>query len=700
LQNANFTDVDSINDMTKASRTDLPIDPKRLWRRYAFAIVALFVLMLVSHMSARQAAIIAKADATIVNDAGRQRMLSQQILYLTSQNIHGDVSDRGNQRLQQSIGALESRHQALSAMAQDNDLLRHAYFGETDGPSLDTLVEQFLRDARIASIGEEAVARRAFDRMRQISQRDLLDLLDKAVARHEMAAAYQANRLALIRNAALVAALLTLILEVLLVLRPANLVTRNTLTALHRKTGALETAQNEVKQRTRQLAAMCDVVKHDAMHDALTGLANRRHLRRELAERCENIDESESGLALFQIDLDSFKDINDTLGHEAGDHVLVNVATVLRQCLRDNDFIARTGGDEFVIVTGDCADHETLDTIAGRLIEALAKPVDYNGALCSPSVSIGIETYLKALEGRPLDVDTILSNADIALYRAKEKGRNRSEFFNEAMRVEVEESRSLGDDIIRAIERDEFFPVYQVQVAAGGRGVHGVEALARWQHPEKGEIAPWRFLPVAARLGITDDIDDAILRHSLNDVAAWRAAGLDVPNLSVNVSARRLADPDLIPRLRDMAIPPGTVSFEVLESVFADRMDDALRFTLDSLDEMGIAIEVDDFGTGHASLLALLSLRPDRLKIARELIDPAPTSSEHRAVLESIMQIARALDTEVVAEGIETEEHAVLSEDIGVDILQGFHFCRPLRENEAAERIVAIAQAAGQTRAA
>jgi EAL domain-containing protein (putative c-di-GMP-specific phosphodiesterase class I) len=193
---------------------------------------------------------------------------------------------------------------------------------------------------------------------------------------------------------------------------------------------------------------------------------------------------------------------------------------------------------------------------------------------------------------------------------------------------------------------------------------------------------------------MTDSIDDAILRHALKDVAGWHAAGIAMPNLSVNVSATRLADPTLIPRLREMNIPPGTVSFEVLESIFADKIDDGLRHTLDALDEMGIAIEVDDFGTGHASLLALLALRPNRLKIARELIDPAPTSTEHHAVLESIMQIAKALDTEVVAEGIETEEHAVLSEEIGVHILQGFHFCRPLPAIEAATRIIDITAAA------
>lgn len=685
-----MTDMDMATTDTRESR----IDPRRLWRRYIFAIALLLVLVLVSHISARHATEVAAADVSVINDAGYQRMLGQRTLYFATL-VREDDDPVLRKALETTIDTLEERHETLRATAIDGGFLHDSYFGDAGSGSLDAILTRFIADARVVADRDNPAARDALARISHVGPSLLLDLQHAAVNRHEALARRNAYLLSAVHRISLIAALLTLLLEIIMIFRPADLATRRTLEALEKKTGALETAREALDRRNRDLAAMRDAAEHDALHDTLTGLANRRFLRRELAERCAAMDGPDSGFALVRIDLDRFKEINDTLGHAAGDGVLVHVADVLRSCLRENDVAARIGGDEFVVLTAGSDDRETLTALATRMVETLAQPVECAGALCSFDISIGIEIGVACDDGSALDPEMVLSNADIALFSAKEKGRNRFEFFTEAMRAQVEESRALGDDLIRAIANDEFFPVYQVQVESGGRSVHGVEALARWRHPEKGEIAPWRFLPVAARLGITEDIDDAILRQSLVDFSGWREAGLDVPNLSVNVSARRLADPELIPRLRAMDIPPGHVSFEVLESVLADRMDDTLRFTLDALDDMGIAIEVDDFGTGHASLLALLSLRPDRLKIARELIDPAPDSPQHRAILESIMQIARSLDTEVVAEGIETEAHAALVEEIGAHQMQGFYFCRPLPEPEAARRIAEITAAAG-----
>jgi len=688
-----MTDMDMAS--TNADASESAFDPRRLWRRYILAITLLLVLVLVSHLSARQATQVAAADVGVINDAGYQRMLSQRTLYLASLVRSADEDPSLRSALTVTIDALEDNHVRLSDMARESRFLQESYFGETQGGSLDALLVRFVTDARVVADIDNPAARDAFARMRRIGPTVLLDLQHAAVNRHEALARRNATMLSVVHRISLIAALLTLLLEITMIFRPADRATRRTLEALEKKTGALEAAHETLDRRNHDLATMRDAAEHDALHDTLTGLANRRYLRRELVERCERVAEPGGGFSVLRIDLDRFKEINDTLGHAAGDGVLVHVAAVLRSCLRENDVAARIGGDEFVVLTSGSDDRETLTEIASRIVGMLSEPVECAGAMCSFDISIGIEAGAACDDGSPLDPELMLSNADIALFSAREKGRNRFEFFTEAMRAGVEESRALGDDLIRAVANDEFFPVYQVQVVSGDRSVHGVEALARWRHPEKGEIAPWLFLPVAARLGITEDIDEAILRQALVDFAGWREAGLDVPNLSVNVSARRLADPELIPRLRAMDIPAGCVSFEVLESVLADRMDDTLRFTLDAIDEMGIAIEVDDFGTGHASLLALLSLRPDRLKIARELIDPAPTSAEHRAILESIMQIARSLDTEVVAEGIETEAHARLVEEIGAQQMQGFHFCRPVPAPEAARRIAEIAAAAG-----
>ena len=690
-----------MNSMTSVGPRDWRIDPERLWRRYIIALMVLLGFVLASHLSARHTVETAAFDAHVINDAGRQRMLGQRVLALSAR-VAGD-GDTVERRVELGILAenLEASHRSLSAMGNEHALLYPAYFEGPEGDSLDTMLTQYVADARIIARGNGPAATAALARLRAIGSGGLLGLQDAAVHHHEMQARHRAGTMSAIHRGFLLAALTTLLVQLLLIFRPAERATRSTLAALEKKSGALETARNEVSRRNRQLAALRDIAAHDALHDPLTGLANRRQFRSELTRRCTADSLDGSDFALLKVDLDRFKELNDVFGHAAGDRVLHHVADVLRRCLNnEGDFLARVSGDSFVVLTGGGEDRDTLTAAVSCLMEELAKVTDPEGTPCSFSASIGIAFASDCSIATGIDAELLVSNAGIALFNARSKGRNRCEFFTETMREEMEASKGLGDDLIRAIERNEFFPVYQVQVSAGARAVHGVEALARWRHPEKGEIAPWRFLPVAASLGLTEKIDDAILRQSLADFAAWKAAGLTVPNLSVNVSARRLADPDLIPSLREMAIPAGQVSFEVLESVFADRMDDTLRFTLDALDDMGIAIEVDDFGTGHASLLSLLSLRPERLKIARELIDPAPTSPEHRAILESIMQIARTLDTDVVAEGVETEAHAQVVEQVGVHQMQGFYFCRPIPADEAALRIADITATARDMRAA
>jgi diguanylate cyclase (GGDEF)-like protein len=451
------------------------------------------------------------------------------------------------------------------------------------------------------------------------------------------------------------------------------------------KTRALEHSREAVRRRNRDLSTLRDAAEYDAMHDALTGLANRRALEKELELRHRRFMDQGDGLAVMQIDLDRFKEVNDTMGHAAGDAVLNHVGEVLRQALRGHDFIARVGGDEFVVLAKS-GDREALEKVAGRLVEELGKPISFQDMHCPISASIGIDIMARCADDVAPDAGRLLANADIALYRAKDRGRRGYAFFTEKMRSEVEEARALGDDLVRGIEAGEFFPVYQPQVRTGSRSVHGVEALARWQHPTRGEIAPWIFLPIAEQVGMTEAIDAAILARALDDLVAWDAAGLHVPHLSVNVSARRLADPSLLRTLDALDIPQGRVSFEVLETVLTDRIDDALR-------EKGIEIEVDDFGTGHASLLALMSLRPNRLKIARELVDPITKSEEHRAVLASVLEIARALDTEVTAEGVETEEHAVLLEGMGCHVMQGYYFARPMPRDAAAALMADMAKA-------
>lgn len=231
-------------------------------------------------------------------------------------------------------------------------------------------------------------------------------------------------------------------------------------------------------------------------------------------------------------------------------------------------------------------------------------------------------------------------------------------------------------------------PLFQPQIDSGTGEIVSVEALARWRHPRRGLLPPNVFLPIADRLGVTAKIDRAMLLQGLEARAMWEAEGARPPRLSVNVSARRLFEPELVDQVAALGVAPGTVSFEVLESVFSDQIDEEARHVLDRLDELGVALEIDDFGTGHASLMALLALRPKRLKIARELAAPAATSEMHRNLVRAVVEIARAVRIEVTAEGVEDPEQAASLAQLGCGRLQGYYFGRPMTREALLERLL------------
>jgi EAL domain-containing protein (putative c-di-GMP-specific phosphodiesterase class I) len=270
-----------------------------------------------------------------------------------------------------------------------------------------------------------------------------------------------------------------------------------------------------------------------------------------------------------------------------------------------------------------------------------------------------------------------LVNADIALYRAKSRGRNRYEFFTEALQSEIVRTKQVADEILGGLERNEFVPHYQLQFDAKTLEVAGVEALARWNRPIDGLQTPAAFLKIAEELNVVSIIDRMVLEQTLRDFQLWQSSGLAVPRVSVNVSAKRLQDEELINSLSSLAIKPGTVSLELVESIFLDDSDDLVIWNVNQIKELGIDNEIDDFGTGHASIVSLLKLRPRRLKIARPLIEPIVKSAGQREVVQSIIQIGKSLGVEVVAEGVETMKHAATLKDLGCDILQGFALHRP-----------------------
>jgi EAL domain-containing protein (putative c-di-GMP-specific phosphodiesterase class I) len=334
------------------------------------------------------------------------------------------------------------------------------------------------------------------------------------------------------------------------------------------------------------------------------------------------------------------------------------------------------------------ADPDQMAAQANRFIEQIRQPIPYGNHLCRTGASVGIAMELT----QGMDPKQLLVNSDIALYRAKDKGKNRCEFFSEELQQRVVRTKRLADDILRGIEQNEFIAYFQPKVDAKTRQVVGMEALVRWMHPVHGVLGPGAFLQVAEELNAVIVIDRLVFDQALTHFNRWVEQGLGIPSVSVNVSMRRLNDHELLNSLRGVSIQPGTVSFELLESIFLDDTDEIMSLNIERLKGLGIDIDIDDFGTGHASIAGLLKLKPKRLKIDRQFVSPIAESAEKRRLISSIIDMAKALDIEVVAEGVETLAQAQILEDLGCDILQGYVFSRPLPAQDVEPFVRAYAQ--------
>lgn len=437
---------------------------------------------------------------------------------------------------------------------------------------------------------------------------------------------------------------------------------------------SLRQAKKISDMKNVELEKANDHIRHNALHDPLTGLANRRKLDEELQIIASNSIIADEKFTILHLDLDRFKQINDTLGHAAGDAMLVNTARVLKQNTRNGDLVARIGGDEFVILLPQNNNADDIRQVATRIIAELNQPIQFNGISCRCGVSIGIAHG----EGQNIDAKAILINADIALYRAKAQGRNQHEFFTPCLQAEIVNNKRIADEILNGLEHNEFETWYQPQFCAKTYDLIGVEALIRWRHPQHGILSPHYFLKIAEDLDVISTFDRIVLQQSLQEKRLWNMAGINVQKLSVNVSARRLGDQKLIDSLADLNIEAGEVSFELLESIFLDDSDNHTIETIEQIKKYGIEIEIDDFGTGHTSIISLLHLKPKRLKIDRQLIQPIVKSKQERALVRSIIDIARSLGIDTVAEGVESQEHAAMMSQMGCNILQGYYFSEPL----------------------
>lgn len=418
-------------------------------------------------------------------------------------------------------------------------------------------------------------------------------------------------------------------------------------------------------------------INHLAYHDALTDLPNRQLAKDRLDHAIAYAAREKSGVGVLHLDLDHFKAINDSLGHPIGDALIQEVATKLKNCVRDTDTIARIGGDEFLIILANVIDPEIISSIAVKVQETLGSTFRIQGHELTTSVSIGITVYPD--DGK--DFDVLLKKADTALYKAKENGRNAYQFYTEQMNSEAVEYLKIRNGLRQGLINEEFLLHYQPQINLADGKVVGVEALIRWRHPEMGVLQPGRFIHIAEDSGLIVPIGDWALKHACQQAVAWRKAGLPPIVVAVNLSAVQFKRGDIeksvIQALHESGHDPNYLELELTESILIDDTDRALE-TLKRLKAMGMKLSIDDFGTGYSSLSYLKRFNVDKLKIDQSFIREMATDKNDAAIVQAIIQMARSLNLQVIAEGVEDERLVALLHGQQCHEAQGYHFARPM----------------------
>ncbi len=424
-------------------------------------------------------------------------------------------------------------------------------------------------------------------------------------------------------------------------------------------------------------------IQYLATHDGLTGLPNRAMFMELLALATETVRRYKREFAVLFVDLDRFKIINDTLGHEAGDVLLREIAARLKDCVRASDVVARLGGDEFVVLLQEVNSETQVGTIARSILSAVMKPVVILGHECRVTASIGVCMH----PGQGQDEHAVMKYADMAMYLAKEEGKNNYQFYTDDMQAHSIERLTLETNLRRALENNEFSLHYQAKVDFRTGSITGVEALLRWHTPELGSVSPAQFIPLAEETGLIVPIGKWVLHEACAQNMAWQREGLPAIRMSVNLSMRQMNDDDLIEEiekvLRDTGMPPYLLELEVTESTIMQNSERAVM-VLTAIKALGVRLAIDDFGTGYSSLAHLKRFPIDTLKVDRSFIREVARDPEDRAITEAIIAMGKTLSLTVVAEGVETPEQQAFLRERSCDEMQGYYFSTPVTPVEFA----------------
>ncbi len=447
-----------------------------------------------------------------------------------------------------------------------------------------------------------------------------------------------------------------------------------TLSTLETQDGVLVTSViRDISERKRAE----ETIRHVAYHDALTDLPNRALLYDRFTQVLAQAGRTKQRLAVMSLDLDRFKVINDSLGHSLGDRLLQAVAERLTGLMREGDIVACVGGDEFILLLPGTTSPEDAAKIAERILKALRLPFHLDGHQLHTTTSIGISLYPYDAE----DAATLLKNADAAMYRAKEQGRNSYQLHTPATAARASQQLALEDSLRHAVEHAELVVYYQPQADVDSGQVVGVEALVRWQHPDWGLVAPSQFIPLAEETGLILPLGEWVLRTACAQSKAWQEAGLPPLRLAVNLSARQFQQPDLVETidrvLKETHLDPHCLELEITEGAAMQNVHLTTK-VLHDLQGMGVRIAIDDFGTGYSSLSYLKEFPIDTLKIDQSFVRDVIADRSDAAIVSAIIAMAHSLDLKVIAEGVETRHQLAFLRQRGCDEFQGYLLARPM----------------------
>ncbi len=620
----------------------------RFTRTYLIALLVIAVLVTSAHLVVRHLVISQSDTAAEMNALGTQQMLSQRMALLLTELS----ASPGNAALLAETGAAREEFIAGHYMLSTRVESLHTPLGANPN-GLSGKIEGVM--STIDRILAQGASSTEFTSAIAMLKGPILADLEKIIAHREAEAEADIIYVLQIATSLAMLTVFALLAEAALIFRPLT---------------------RRVRKSANDLIAAHDSLQNSVRRDSLTGLPNRNYLHEHLAITLHNAARQSQAVGICHFDLCGFRRLNERMGHEAGDRVLIHVASVIKAETRRGDFIARVGADEFIVISPHVPDEDGLKWLGKRIAGRMSEPITLDGGVCRITGAVGIAIAPPGATA----VRRLLADADLALREAKRCGE--PTLCTPTLRNAHDDRLTLRDDLDRGLDRSEIEPWFQPQICARTGAIDGFEALARWRHPEKGLLGPAVFIDAATEFGFGDRLAEAILDKSLSALAAWRKDGLVAPCIGVNFAAEHLSDPFMVEKIKwaveARSLAPEDICIEILESVLVDdeRTDTALNLT--ALSRAGFRVDLDDFGTGHSSISTLQRFPVDRIKIDRSFITNIDTDIDQQKLTGAMIDLAHSLGVKALAEGVETEGEWSKLAQLGCDHLQGFCIGRPM----------------------